>query len=115
MLAEAVNYLDKTYLGESEWEILIVDDGSSDNTTDVALEWATELQEAGAFDDGQVRICRLKKNRGKGGAVSHVHPLTFGLTIGDATCSWTIHYIRGRGWSEQVWRFERTGEGVESY
>jgi len=72
MLAEAVNYLDKTYLGNSEWEILIVDDGSMDRTTDVALDWAAEFQEAGAFDDGQVRVCQLEKNRGKGGAVSHV-------------------------------------------
>ena len=76
MLAEAVNYLDKTYLGNSEWEILIVDDGSADNTSNVTLDWAAELQEAGAFDDGQVRVCRLEKNRGKGGAVSHVHPNT---------------------------------------
>jgi dolichyl-phosphate beta-glucosyltransferase len=72
MLAEAVNYLDKTYFGNSEWEILIIDDGSNDDTPNVALDWAAELQEAGAFDDGQVRVCRLEKNRGKGGAVSHV-------------------------------------------
>jgi dolichyl-phosphate beta-glucosyltransferase len=72
MLAEAVHYLDKTYIGNSEWEILIVDDGSTDETSQVALDWAAELQDAGAFDDGQVRVCRLEKNRGKGGAVSHV-------------------------------------------
>jgi len=71
MLAETVNYLDKTYLG-NDWEILVVDDGSTDSTTDLVLDWASELQEAGAFDDGQVRVCRLEKNRGKGGAVSHV-------------------------------------------
>jgi dolichyl-phosphate beta-glucosyltransferase len=74
MLAEAVHYLDKTYLGNGEWEILVVDDGSSDETSKVALDWAAELQDAGAFDDGQVRVCRLEKNRGKGGAVSHVPP-----------------------------------------
>ena len=72
MLEEAVNYLDKAYYGNDEWEILIVDDGSYDNTSKMALDWAGELQDAGAFDDGQVRVCRLEKNRGKGGAVSHV-------------------------------------------
>lgn len=100
MLAEAVNYLDKTYIGQSEWEILIVDDGSGDNTADVALDWAAELQDAGAFDDGQVRVCRLEKNRGKGGAVSHVRPKSIVLTVGDATCSWTVHNLRGCRWGE---------------
>lgn len=74
MLTEAVNYLGRAYLGE-EWEILIVDDGSTDNTSDIALDWAAKLQEKGTFKDGQVRICRLEKNRGKGGAVSHVPSL----------------------------------------
>jgi dolichyl-phosphate beta-glucosyltransferase len=74
MLKEAVMYLDKTYSG-GEWEILIVDDGSADKTSEVALDWAAELQKTGAFDDGQLRVCRLEKNRGKGGAVSHVPSL----------------------------------------
>ena len=83
MLAEAVHYLDKTYFGNREWEILVVDDGSNDETSKVALDWAAELQDAGAFDDGQVRVCRLEKNRGKGGAVSHVpcHSLIFEANV----------------------------------
>jgi dolichyl-phosphate beta-glucosyltransferase len=77
MLAEAVSYLEKTYSGQDEWEILVVDDGSADRTSEVVLEWAAELQGKGAFEDGQVRVCKLERNRGKGGAVSHVRPPLF--------------------------------------
>jgi Glycosyl transferase family 2 len=100
MLAEAVHHLDKTYFGNSEWEILIVDDGSNDETSQVALDWAAELQDAGAFDDGQVRVCRLEKNRGKGGAVSHVTPshVLELMRTGDAACSRGVCYFRGCGW-----------------
>jgi len=101
MLAEAVHYLDKTYFGTREWEILIVDDGSSDETSKVALDWAAELQDAGAFDDGQVRVCRLEKNRGKGGAVSHVPCHVFlKLMVGNAACSWGVCHFCRCGWSQ---------------
>jgi dolichyl-phosphate beta-glucosyltransferase len=95
MLAEAVHYLDITYFGNSEWEILIVDDGSTDETSQVALDWAAELQDAGAFDDGQVRVCRLEKNRGKGGAVSHVPPTDILelMRVGNAACSRGVCYL----------------------
>ena len=73
MMAEAVNYLGKAYLG-NDWEILIVDDGSTDHTSEVVLDWAEELQKKKTFEDGQLRVCRLRTNHGKGGAVSHVFP-----------------------------------------
>jgi dolichyl-phosphate beta-glucosyltransferase len=47
----------------SKWEVIIVDDGSSDKTSEVALMFTVS---EGA---SQVRLCRLKHNRGKGGAV----------------------------------------------
>lgn len=48
------------------YEILIVNDGSSDKTVDVALEFARKNQ----LHD-ILRVCTLEENRGKGGAVTH--------------------------------------------
>ncbi|KAI0259425.1 glycosyltransferase family 2 protein [Gloeopeniophorella convolvens] len=47
-------------------ELLIVDDGSSDDTTRVALEHAAK-----AHPTADVRVVQLERNRGKGGAVRH--------------------------------------------
>ncbi|KAN0060720.1 dolichyl-phosphate beta-glucosyltransferase [Thecaphora frezii] len=50
------------------YEVVVVDDGSSDNTVEVALKAAEEAQLA---EGAEVRVVRLQKNRGKGGAVRH--------------------------------------------
>lgn len=74
MLDEAIEYLNPTFPAaspEGTWEILIVDDGSTDHTQEVALKWAEARFLAGEVIDGQVRVCRLETNRGKGGAVTH--------------------------------------------
>ncbi len=46
------------------WEIVIVDDGSRDQTTRLALELSKKIKE--------IKVLTLKKNRGKGGAVMQV-------------------------------------------
>ena len=78
MLEEAVAFLDAEYGrvpgqttgrksgGMGGYEILIVNDGSKDKTVDVALKFSrkNKLHEI-------LKICTLKENRGKGGAVTH--------------------------------------------
>lgn len=87
MLEEAVTFLDAEYgrlpkkvgkgrsngnvskskgSGIGGYEILIVNDGSKDKTVDVALAFS---RRNGLHDI--LRICTLKENRGKGGAVTH--------------------------------------------
>ncbi|SPO21649.1 related to dolichyl-phosphate beta-glucosyltransferase [Ustilago trichophora] len=48
------------------YEIIIVDDGSRDNTHQVALDFASHFS-----SPATLRVVRLVKNRGKGGAVRH--------------------------------------------
>lgn len=70
MLSEAVEHLAATY-GES-YEILIVDDGSKDDTVDIALSWGGErYTRHGDIQPDQLRVVSLERNRGKGGAVTH--------------------------------------------
>ena len=53
--------------GPSGWEIVLVDDGSTDKTVKTALEFARGL----GVDSSLIRVVSLKHNRGKGGAVTH--------------------------------------------
>lgn len=65
MLDEAVEYLQKEL--PSQYEILIVDDGSSDGTAAYALQKAEEL----GLAPHVLKVVQLSANRGKGGAVTH--------------------------------------------
>ncbi|EMG48499.1 Dolichyl-phosphate beta-glucosyltransferase [Candida maltosa Xu316] len=65
MLDEAIEYLEKNHA--NKYEILIVDDGSSDGTDKYALKKADEF----ALSPHIMRVVQLEKNRGKGGAVTH--------------------------------------------
>ncbi|KAI7950722.1 hypothetical protein MJO29_009396 [Puccinia striiformis f. sp. tritici] len=56
----------------SSYEVLIVDDGSSDQTLHAALQLSiSHAQRTNHHPDTQVRVISLGKNRGKGGAVRH--------------------------------------------
>ncbi|GFT27564.1 dolichyl-phosphate beta-glucosyltransferase [Nephila pilipes] len=65
MLDECLEYLENRRSSNSDfsYEVIIVDDGSSDNTTKVALSYVSKI------GSGTVRVLTLLKNRGKGGAV----------------------------------------------
>ncbi|KAL8778852.1 MAG: hypothetical protein Q9213_007206 [Squamulea squamosa] len=52
----------------TDWEILIISDGSNDKTIDTALDFAQSL---GSESAGHIRVASLVENRGKGGAVTH--------------------------------------------
>lgn len=118
MLEEAVNFLEHTYGTSTEarqpeknprrrklngatnghtsttassswgWEIIIVSDGSTDKTEDVAFAfardhqlslhpkghvgpWTPDNREGVHIPPGCIRVISLTKNRGKGGAVTH--------------------------------------------
>ncbi|CAO3666548.1 unnamed protein product [Umbelopsis vinacea] len=66
MLEETVGHLQSRQKKDSKftYEIIIVDDGSRDNTVDIALEFAK------SHKDVDLRVLALEKNRGKGGAVT---------------------------------------------
>lgn len=74
MLDEAISYLEKRTQSISmdplivsgrnfSYEIIIVDDGSTDRTTQVALDYTDK------YGTDKIRVLTLSRNRGKGGAV----------------------------------------------
>lgn len=64
MLREAISFLQNRM--PHKWEIVIVDDGSKDGTSDYCLKLSREVFQ---LEEGQLRVVKFTKNRGKGGAV----------------------------------------------
>lgn len=69
------NALDWLQNSNKSYEVLIVDDGSKDETVKEAIQLAFDhqdsIQKTNRNVDGEIRVIRLGKNRGKGGAVRH--------------------------------------------
>ena len=60
MLDECLEFLEKR---KSSYEVIVVDDGSKDKTSETALKYVDSR------GSDKVRVLTLAKNRGKGGAV----------------------------------------------
>lgn len=75
MLSEALSHLESRKTKRSaqgldgSYEVLLIDDGSTDGTSAAALAFAETLRGVGGET---LRVVKLEKNRGKGGAVIHV-------------------------------------------
>ncbi|KAJ8275575.1 hypothetical protein COCON_G00073270 [Conger conger] len=65
MMEETMDYLENRQKRQPSftYEVIIVDDGSKDKTTEVALEYTKK------YGADKVRVLTLVRNRGKGGAV----------------------------------------------
>uniref|UniRef100_A0A8C1U3A9 Dolichyl-phosphate beta-glucosyltransferase n=1 Tax=Cyprinus carpio TaxID=7962 RepID=A0A8C1U3A9_CYPCA len=65
MMDEAMEYLEKRQKKNPSftYEVIVVDDGSKDKTTEVAMKYTKK------YGAQKVRVLTLVKNRGKGGAV----------------------------------------------
>jgi len=65
MMDETLQYLEErqTIDKKFSYEVIVVDDGSSDKTSEVALTYTEK------YSSNKVRVLTLQENRGKGGAV----------------------------------------------
>ncbi|MBW0543192.1 hypothetical protein O181_082907 [Austropuccinia psidii MF-1] len=78
-LASALNWLESRRINSATsssnlgtYELIIVDDGSSDKTLEIAIQLALEHAKiVNQLGQGEIRVFSLGKNRGKGGAVRH--------------------------------------------
>lgn len=102
MLRPAIEFLETRYLDsiripslpedveKGSYEVLIVDDGSKDETVELALKLAEDLEKEFGAKRGKVKVCSLVKNRGKGGATKHVSLTAPPQTITVSDCKWDV-------------------------
>ncbi|QSL67079.1 hypothetical protein MERGE_001466 [Pneumocystis wakefieldiae] len=111
MLEEAVEFLSFELEKDQKWEIIIIDDGSTDNTYKYSVEWALSKSKT-LLKHGEIRVSRLKKNRGKGGAVTHGMIHSRGEYIIFADADGASRFSNLYNLLKEIKKIEKNGYGI---
>jgi len=108
MMDETLTYMKKRQAKDSSftYEVIVVDDGSKDTTTQVALEYAR--RETASI----VRVLTLHANRGKGGAVKRGTMCARGkyILMADADAATKIEDLEKL--EQELRRVQKNGDGI---
>jgi len=107
MLDETISYLTSREEDPSfTWEIVVVDDGSTDKTSDVVMEYVKKL------GTDKMRLNTLVKNVGKGGAVRRGMLCSRGKYLLMVDADGATKFSDLAKMEEKMHSVERNGEGV---
>jgi len=108
MLDETISYLTNREQEDSTftWEIVVVDDGSTDKTSEVVMEYVKKL------GTDKMRLNTLKKNVGKGGAVRRGMLCSRGKYLLMVDADGATKFSDLAKMEEKMLNVEKNGEGV---